>query len=160
VLDDLLSRATAAVARRVLDLFADLLLAPAFPQHGQGREVPVLDARHEPVGRVRRLMAGLARLRGDAMAVLSADNERHMNGPGIALPGGLVLMAVDASRVHDDARDRLERPGGGGVRAPPKHYLSAELNKPRPQRERLGGVFAWTDRNDARGIEQMMRAGL
>src|SRR5215472_12236587 len=81
VLDDLLSRATAAVARRVLDLFADLLLAPAFPQHGQGCEVPVLDARHEPVGRVRRLMAGLARLRGGAMAVLSADNERHMNGP-------------------------------------------------------------------------------
>src|SRR6516164_3581735 len=115
VLDDLLSRATAAIARRVLDLFADLLLAPAFPQHGQGREVPVRDARHEPVGRVHRLMAGLARLRGGAMAVLSADNERHMNGPGIALPGGLVLMAVDASRVHDDARDRLERPGGSGV---------------------------------------------
>src|SRR5262245_20441764 len=60
VLDDLLSRATAAVARRVLHLLADLLLAPAFPQHGQGREVPVLDAWHEPVGRVRRLMAGLA----------------------------------------------------------------------------------------------------
>ena len=75
VLDDLLSRATAAVTRRVLDLFADLLLAPAFPQHGQGREVPVLDARHEPVGRVRRLMAGLARLRRGAMAVFSADNE-------------------------------------------------------------------------------------
>jgi len=116
VLDDLLSRATAAVARWVLDLFADLLLAPAFPQHGQGREVPVRDARHEPVGRVRCLMASLARLRGGAMAVLSADNERHMNGPGIALPGGLVLMAVHASRVHEDARDRFERPGGSGVR--------------------------------------------
>src|SRR5262245_59723768 len=61
-------------------------------------------------------MAGLARLHGGAMAVLSADYERHMNGPGIALPGGLVLMAVNASRVHDDARDRLERRGGSGVR--------------------------------------------
>src|SRR5262249_58400849 len=99
---DLLSRATATVARRVLDLFADLLLAPAFPQHGQGREVPVLNARHKPGGRVRRLMAGLARLRGGAMAVFAADNERHMNGPGIALPGRLILIAVYASRVHYD----------------------------------------------------------
>src|SRR5262249_53439672 len=91
VLDDLLSRAAAAVARRVLHLFADLLRAPAFPQHRQRRQVPCRDTGHEAVGRVRRLMAGLAGLRGRAVAVLSPHDERLMKSPGIALPGRLVL---------------------------------------------------------------------
>src|SRR5262245_22072377 len=111
VLDDLLCRAAAAVTGWILHLFADLLLAPTLPEHGQGSELPGRDARHEAAGRVRRLMASLAPLRGRAVAILSAVDERLMNGAGIALPGRSVLMAVEASRVHEDARDRIERRG-------------------------------------------------
>jgi len=71
--------------------------------------VPRGNARNESVSRVRRLMARLALLRRRAVAVFSADDQRSMNPFGVGLPGRLGLMAVDASRVRDNARDRVER---------------------------------------------------
>src|SRR6266849_8921902 len=113
VFDDLLPRATAPVPCRVLHLLADLLLGPAFPQHGQGCQFPGRYAWHEAVGSVRRLVACLTPLRGCAVAVLSADDEGLMKYFQIRLPGRLVLMAIDASRMHDDARNGVERRGIG-----------------------------------------------
>src|ERR1700738_374413 len=116
VLDDLLPAATAPVPGRVLHLLADLLLGPAFPQHGQGCQFPGRYAGHKAVGRVRRLVACLAGLCGRAVAVLAADDQRLMKNFGVRLPWRLILMAIDASRMHDDARDRVEerRIGGWG----------------------------------------------
>src|SRR5258708_38286237 len=111
--DALMPRAPAAVPRRVLHLLADLLLGPAFPQHGQGCQLPGRYAWPEAVGRVRRLVACLTPLRGHAVAVLSADDQRLMKNFGVRLPGRLVLMAIDASGMHDHARDRVEGRGIG-----------------------------------------------
>src|SRR5215472_6970713 len=111
VLNDLFGRATTSVARRIFHLLANLLRAPAFPEHRQRREAPISNAGHEPVRRVRRLVTGLTLLRRRTVAVLPANDERQMDRPGIALPRRLVLMAVDASRVHEDARDGIESRG-------------------------------------------------
>src|SRR5207237_5033581 len=100
--------ATAAVPLRILHLLADFRLGLAFPQHGERREAPVGHARHESVRRVRRLVARLTGLRRRAVAILSADDEGPMDDLLVRLPGRLDLMAVDASRVHDDAGDGLE----------------------------------------------------
>src|SRR5260370_25569871 len=59
-------------------------------------------------------MTCLARLRGCAVAVLSADDEGLMKYFQIRLPWRLVLMAIDASRMHDNARDRVKRRRIGG----------------------------------------------
>src|SRR6267143_4250065 len=109
MLDDVFAVAAAAIPCRVFHLLADLLLRPAFPQHRQRRELPGRHTRHEAISRVRRLVTGLALLRGRAVAVLSADDERLMKDFQIRLPGRLVLMAVDAPRMHDDAGDGIEQ---------------------------------------------------
>src|SRR5207245_3249242 len=88
-----------------------LLPRPAFPQHGHRCKVPGRYAGNETISRVRRLMTRLALLRGRAVAVLSADDERLMKDFQIRLPGRLVLMAIDASRMHDDAGDGIEQRG-------------------------------------------------
>src|SRR3989449_8400632 len=88
---------------------ADLRLGPPFPLHGQRGEVPGRYTRHKAVGAVGRLMARLARLGGHAVAVFSADDQRSMDRGTVRLPRRLVLMAVHAPWVHDDARDRVER---------------------------------------------------
>src|SRR5207245_10895423 len=79
------------------------------PLHGQRGEVPGRYTWHKAVGAVGRLMARLARLGGRAVAVFSADDQRSMDRGGVRLPGRLVLMAVHAPWMHDDARDRVER---------------------------------------------------
>src|SRR5437016_2450305 len=86
-----------------------LLPRPAFPQHGHRCKVPGRYARNETISRVRRLMTRLALLRGRAVAVLPADDQRLMKDLQIRLPGRLVLMAIDASRMHDDAGDGIEQ---------------------------------------------------
>src|SRR6266568_2054872 len=91
------------------NLLADLRLGPAFPFHGQRGEVPGRYTWHKAVGAVGRLMARLTRLGGRAVAVFSADDQRSMDRGGVRLPGRLVLMAVHAPWMHDDARDRVER---------------------------------------------------
>src|SRR5262249_27438135 len=113
VLDNLLCRVAASVACGIFHLLADLLRATSFPEHRQWREVPIRNTRHEAVRRIRCLMTCLTLLGGCAVAVLSADDERQMNSAGIALPRRLVLMAVDASWVHEDAGDGIERRPGG-----------------------------------------------
>src|SRR5882724_4429961 len=113
VLDDLLPGATAPVPSRVLHLLADLLLGAAFPQHGQGCQFPGRYAWHEAVGGVRRLVARLTRLCRRAIAVRSADDERRMKNGGVRLPWRLIRTAVHASRMHDEARDRVEGRGIG-----------------------------------------------
>jgi len=102
---------TPSVSRGILHLLADLLGTAAFPKHRKRREVPTGNTRHEAIRRVRRLVARLALLCGRAVAVLSADDEREMNSARIALPRRLVLMAVDAPRVHEDAGYRIESRG-------------------------------------------------
>src|SRR6266852_1130471 len=116
MLDDLLPGTTASVSRRVLHLLSDLALGLAFPQHGQRCKAPGRYARHKGVGRVRRLMARLARLCWRAVVILSPDDQRLMNNGGVGLPGGAGLVAIHASGMHDDARDRVEelRIGRGG----------------------------------------------
>src|SRR5712692_6901055 len=109
VLDHGLARATASVSHRVLDLLADLPLGQAFPLHRHGREGPGRNAWHEAVGRVRRLMARLAGLGGGTVVVLSANDQRLMNDGSVGLPWGVDVMAIHASRMHDDARDRVEQ---------------------------------------------------
>src|SRR5438445_13826859 len=94
-----------------------LLPRPAFPQHGHRCKVPGRYARNETISRVRRLMTRLALLRGRAVAVLSADDERLMKDLQIRLPGRLVLMAIDASRMHDDAGDGIEQHRSRGRRS-------------------------------------------
>src|SRR5438309_11417830 len=74
-------------------------------------EAPVVLAEHESGRGVRRLVASLTRLRGRAVVILSEDDERPMDDLLVRLPGRLVLMAVDASRVHHDAGDGLEQSG-------------------------------------------------
>src|SRR6266496_3359752 len=106
VLDDCLARATAPVPAGVLHLLADLLLGQALPLHGQRWQAPGRYTRHEPVGRVRRLMARLTRLGGHPEAGATADDQRLMKSAGIGLQRRLDLVAVHASRMHDNARDR------------------------------------------------------
>src|SRR5438309_10105656 len=81
-------------------------------------EAPVVLAEHESGRGVRRLVASLTGLRGRALVILSADDERPMDDLLVRLPGRLVLMAVDASRMHHDAGDGLEQSGlrRGGLR--------------------------------------------
>src|SRR5215468_4848480 len=108
VLDDIFTTFATAIAGRVFHLLADISLRLAFPQHRQRCQVPVRHARYESVGGVRRLVAGLARLRGRAVAVLSADDQRSMNDLRVRLPRRLILVAVDAPRMSDDACDGFE----------------------------------------------------
>jgi hypothetical protein len=54
-------------------------------------------------------MAGLAGLGGSAVIVLSANDQRLMHDRSISLPWGLDIVAIDASGMHDDARDRVEQ---------------------------------------------------
>jgi hypothetical protein len=56
-------------------------------------------------------MARLTALRRRALAILSADDERPVDDLQIRLPRRFVLVAVDASRMHDDAGDRLKQLG-------------------------------------------------
>src|SRR5258706_1061885 len=80
-------------------------------------------------------MTRLARLRGRAVTVLSADDEGLMNDPGVGLPGRLVLVAIDAPRVHDDARDRVERRRRGGRGRPFAAWASDDPQDEDTQRE-------------------------
>src|SRR5262249_13436790 len=86
VLDDTLASLATAVAGWVFHLLADLSLRLGLPQHLQRAQGPRRHARYESIGRIRRLMAGLARLRGHAVAVLSADDQRSMNRLQVRLP--------------------------------------------------------------------------
>src|SRR5215813_4137635 len=108
VLDDIFATFATAITRRVFHLLADLSLRLAFPQHRQRRQAPVRHARYESVGRIRRLVAGLASLRGRTVAILSADDQRLMNDLRVRLPRRFILMAIDAPRMGDDACDRFE----------------------------------------------------
>src|SRR5258708_2772563 len=95
VLDDLIPRATAPVPCRVLHLLADLLLGPAFPQHGQGCQSPGRYAWHEAISRVRRLMTRLALLRGWRIA---GSHPRGTRGPAVChscFPSGSVNRMVE-----------------------------------------------------------------
>src|SRR6266487_3982025 len=110
VLDDCLPRSTAPVSRWIHELLADLVLRQAFPLHRQRCQVPTRYAWNEPVGRVGRLMARLARQGASAVAVSAADDQRLMTHGGIRLPWGVLLMAIHASRMQHHARNRIEQP--------------------------------------------------
>src|SRR3984893_3152954 len=116
VLDNLLSAPTATVPSWVLHFLTDLRLGQPLPLHRQGCQVPGRDARNDTVGCVRRLVACLTLLGGRAVAVLPTDHEWLMKDGSIRLPWRIVLVTVHASRVHDDARYRIELRRACGLR--------------------------------------------
>src|SRR5206468_7596596 len=89
-----------AVARRVLDLLADLTERLAGPGHRRRREMPLRMAGHARLRIVRRVMAGIARQARRAMAIGTAHHERHMRRHAIGLRGPLAYrMAVETAWV-------------------------------------------------------------
>jgi hypothetical protein len=113
VRQDLLQR-PAAVARRILDLRADLADRLILPSHLPGRQVPVRMARHAGGIEIRALVAGGAAHRRCAKAIGAAFDRRLMQSACFALERAIAdRVAVHAARSHQHFagfREQSRRP--------------------------------------------------
>src|SRR5262249_16879205 len=113
VLDDLLEAAT-AIARRILQLLADLGQRAALPGHRERRQVPVGMSRHADRVEVRTRVAGRAVQSGGAVSIRTAAHGRLVEMLVGALQGTIASgMAVHAARTLQDVACRPE--GGLGA---------------------------------------------
>lgn len=167
VVDDLSACAPVAVACRVFQLAADIARVEPLPVHAGGRQVPVLGARNTPVGRVAGLVAGHTVLARGAFAVWPAHHVLGVPDTQIRLAGCFGLMAVQATRMHQNTRHGGEQGcwrrgfGGLGLRGTQSKWAQyRRCNAPEPGNIQSHGGLAvslrWVDGRAGRRYTKAM----
>jgi hypothetical protein len=99
MMHDVLER-SAAIARRIFELLANLRERLAFPSHLMRRELPGRIARHSGGFEISRLVTDRTAQRRKAKAILAARDRRLMQTSAVALARAIAgRMAVHAARM-------------------------------------------------------------